>query len=61
MGIVLIGNFVNDIIVRSDGNEEKVTKATGGSVTYGSLAAVNFGCIDPPKIVSSTLVSSLIR
>lgn len=49
---VFIGNFVNDIIVRCVGEEERISHATGGSVTYGSLAAVNFGSTPPPKIIS---------
>lgn len=53
MGAVFIGNFVNDIIVRCVGDDERVSYATGGSVTYGSLAAVHFGCQPPPRIVSS--------
>ena len=52
MGAVFIGNFVNDIVVRWVGEEERTTQATGGSVTYGSLAAVSFGCNPSPKIVS---------
>lgn len=46
-----VGNFVNDVVIRCVGEEERVSHATGGSVTYGPLAAVQFGC-DPPKIIS---------
>eukprot|EP00026_Physarum_polycephalum_P010752 Phypoly_transcript_10929.p1 GENE.Phypoly_transcript_10929~~Phypoly_transcript_10929.p1 ORF type:complete len:367 (+),score=52.14 Phypoly_transcript_10929:101-1201(+) len=52
MCAVFIGNFVNDIIVRWVGEEERISHATGGSVTYGSLAAISFGCDPPPKIIS---------
>lgn len=51
---VFIGNFVNDIVIRCVGEDERVSNATGGSVTYGPLAAVTFGC-DPPKIISSNI------
>lgn len=51
-GVVFIGNFVNDVIVKVVGTEERISKATGGSVTYGSLAAVSFGCSPPPQIIS---------
>lgn len=54
---VFIGNFVNDIIVRCVGEEERVSNATGGSVTYGPLAAINFGS-NNPKIISFLPLSS---
>lgn len=44
MDVVFIGNFVNDVIVKNaGGGVEKTTYATGGSVTYGTLAAAKFG------------------
>jgi sugar/nucleoside kinase (ribokinase family) len=50
--VTLIGNFVNDVIVKaSDGGVETTTRATGGSVTYGSLAAATYGC--SPRVITT--------
>lgn len=51
MDVVFIGNFVNDIIVKTTGGVEEKTCALGGSVTYGALAAATFGC--SPRIITT--------
>jgi len=51
LDIVLIGNFVNDVIVKKTQDGEIITQATGGSATYGSLAAAIYGCT--PKVISN--------
>eukprot|EP01113_Clastostelium_recurvatum_P017288 TRINITY_DN2023_c0_g1_i1.p1 TRINITY_DN2023_c0_g1~~TRINITY_DN2023_c0_g1_i1.p1 ORF type:complete len:362 (+),score=87.65 TRINITY_DN2023_c0_g1_i1:43-1128(+) len=50
MDAVFIGNFVNDVIVITKDGRETSSVATGGSVTYGSLAASTYGVT--PRVIS---------